>query len=394
MNNNPQSPPSTFVKLGYRPALDGLRGLAVLMVMLDHAGSYLWQTDKLSGGGFGVDIFFVLSGFLITVLLLEEWQKTGGISLKNFYARRALRLLPALFGVLLVCVAYAAYISLHSGNKTAATSIIKSALFTLFYIPNLALAFGWTGFNLLAHTWSLGIEEQFYLIWPLSLLLLLKLSPKLKTIAVVIGVGIILAIIYRATLLQLGTPADVLYLRPDTRADSLLLGCFTAVLWHRGVISSIPWSRYFWPAIAIVFGLAAFRPALLQALPMGLYSVLAAAAAVMILGLLQDSVPRQIFEFRPLVYTGRISYGMYLWHFPVNSILVPLLMRARVPTFISLLVLFVSTFVVATISFRLIEQPFLKLKRKLSNVKQKTPDEFDRGPGVSATPAVQLAPEA
>src|SRR5437762_1861238 len=88
-------------KLGYRPALDCLRGVAVLMVMFDHAGSYLWHNDVLSGGGFGVDIFFVLSGFLITVLLLEEWDKTGRISLKGFYMRRALRLLPALFLVLI-----------------------------------------------------------------------------------------------------------------------------------------------------------------------------------------------------------------------------------------------------------------------------------------------------
>jgi len=355
-----------FVKLGYRPALDGLRGIAVLMVMLDHAGSYVWQSELLSGGGLGVDIFFVLSGFLITAILLEEWSATNRVSLKRFYLRRALRLIPALTAVLLVCTAYALYCVIRSRNLAAGSGILKSVLFTLLYIPNLATVYGWTNNNLLGHTWSLGIEEQFYFVWPILLIFLLKLRLNLRRIVLIVTVGVILVVLNRIILLRAGVSTEILYLRPDTRADSLLVGCVAAILWHIGAIGRIRWSGYFWPGVGTIAILTVLRPLLLYALPLVLYAVLAVSTAVVILGLIVRGRASKLCNFPPLVYTGRISYGLYLWHLPVYSLAVPLLFRWGVPPVIVVVMLFTLVFLISMLSFRFIEQPFLRLKRKMS----------------------------
>src|SRR5688572_19999684 len=155
--------------LRHMPALDGLRGLAVAGVVLCHAG-------HLTGGYLGVDLFFVLSGFLITSLLLTERRDTGRISLSGFWARRARRLLPALFGMLAGVAVYAAVWA----DRAELDPIRADALATLGYVANWRAIFAGNGYwdvfsapSPLEHTWSLAIEEQFYLVWPLAVLALL-----------------------------------------------------------------------------------------------------------------------------------------------------------------------------------------------------------------------------
>src|SRR5262249_25897924 len=143
-------------RLGYRPALDGVRALAITGVVLAHA--YRWPP----GGGFGVDLFFVLSGFLITTLLLEEHAAHGRISLVDFYRRRAFRLLPALYTLLLVYLA----IVVVRGEFTEWFRPL-SALAAFFYATNLVEATGWGIDGPVRHLWSLAAEEQFYFVWPL-----------------------------------------------------------------------------------------------------------------------------------------------------------------------------------------------------------------------------------
>jgi peptidoglycan/LPS O-acetylase OafA/YrhL len=143
-------PDADGFRLGYRPALDGLRGVAALLVM-----SFHFQIPGWSGGFLGVDVFFVLSGFLITSLLLEEWQRSGTVCLRRFFLRRALRLFPALVLVLLVTAPFVSY---------------RWPLVALGYVANWALAFKFVTFGPISHVWSLSVEEQFYLIWPIVFL--------------------------------------------------------------------------------------------------------------------------------------------------------------------------------------------------------------------------------
>jgi peptidoglycan/LPS O-acetylase OafA/YrhL len=158
------SSPLRHGKMGRWPALDGVRGLAILLVMVEHT-----HLAPFHGGGLGVDLFFVLSGFLISGLLLAEFQRSGGLDIRRFYYRRALRLLPAL--LVLVAATIGLVLAFDLGEIGRAT--LAMAPKTLFYVANLGRTDVGNA-SLLAHTWSLSIEEQFYLVWPLALLLLLR----------------------------------------------------------------------------------------------------------------------------------------------------------------------------------------------------------------------------
>ena len=168
--------------LGYRRALDGLRGIAVLAVMSVHAGF------NSRGGLIGVEIFFVLSGFLISCLLIEEWDQSNDISLKQFYLRRGLRLFPALVAMLLVVSGY--YWLNYS--KAIAWPVTRDGLIALFYSTNWVRSFGLNGASLFGHTWTLSIEEQFYILWPLILLLLLRRASSRTSMLCWVSLGIVL----------------------------------------------------------------------------------------------------------------------------------------------------------------------------------------------------------
>ena len=167
-------------RLGYRPALDGMRGIAILAVLAVHT-HHIFGSSILRGGNVGVDIFFVLSGFLITALLLEEWQSKGAISLKGFYWRRVLRLVPALL-ILLVSLYFFADIFLPIGEAGATTRSIPVAF---LYASDFGLAFFQLRLGALQHTWSLAIEEHFYLVWPLFLVAALKLGASRRRLVVI-----------------------------------------------------------------------------------------------------------------------------------------------------------------------------------------------------------------
>ena len=212
--------------LGHRPGLDGLRGLAILLVIFVHAG--LLPTTF---GFIGVDLFFVLSGFLITCLLIEEWDQTGRISLKNFYIRRGLRLLPALLAVLSVFVTVSAF----TRNPREFHLDVKEALAALFYYTNWANIFDLIRSDYIGHMWSLSIEEQFYILWPAILLSLLRFASR-KSLLQFILLGATISWLTRV-LLFLGTTAgrERFFFGLDTRADSLLLGCAVGVALTIGV---------------------------------------------------------------------------------------------------------------------------------------------------------------
>ncbi len=212
--------------LSYIPALDGIRGVAIIVIMGYHGGVFL-----TSGGFYSLDTFFALSGFLITSLLISEWQRTSTIRLGRFWARRARRLLPALLVMLLGVSLFAAFV-VPAGTYPTLRGDAFSALF--YYANWHFIVAGSNYFNQtaltspLTHTWSLAVEEQFYLVWPLVVLGVFKLWRSKRVLLVVCVVGALASAIEMAVLYS---PGDVnrLYYGTDTRAQSLLVGAALAV---------------------------------------------------------------------------------------------------------------------------------------------------------------------
>jgi peptidoglycan/LPS O-acetylase OafA/YrhL len=222
-------------KLGHVPALDALRGIAIALVLGGHA-AYL-----IPGGGLGVDLFFVLSGFLITSLLLNEWHERGRVNLIAFYRRRALRLLPALvvmLGVYCLVVSFLTLIGQHP--KDTPGRVLLGSLLGLAYATNLADLAGGLPVGALSHLWSLAQEEQFYLLWPPILLLALgfRLSPRRLMLALAV---LATASATAQTALWLnGASIHRIWLGPDTHAYPLLFGCIAGVAFTHGMIRRIP----------------------------------------------------------------------------------------------------------------------------------------------------------
>jgi peptidoglycan/LPS O-acetylase OafA/YrhL len=350
-------------KLGHRPALDGLRGLAIIMVLLSHMPNL-----GLNGGFYGVDLFFVLSGFLITSLLLEEWRATGAISLKAFYARRALRLLPALIVVLIVVVALSAW----KDPASEAAAMRKTALITLLYSTNWFKAYDALPNEILSPAWSLSIEEQFYLLWPLLLVALLRLGVSRRAMAGVVIVLLLGSAAARAALWGPGDPAvHRVFFGTDTHADGLLSGVLAALLMSWGAGPTTPrmgrvvnWSAHLFLGFLVVFLKGwPFDRWLLQwgYVPMNV------ASAVLVVCLVSSPWPglRFVFEGAPLVWLGRISYGVYLWHIVVFWMLGRLdlgLGWGYWPAAVG------ATVALAALSYGVLERPLLRLKRNFARV--------------------------
>jgi peptidoglycan/LPS O-acetylase OafA/YrhL len=366
-------------RVSHIAALDGLRGIAILSVMLFHA-TLSWPGGPRPSGGFlGVDIFFVLSGFLITNLLLKEWQHSGSMALRAFYARRALRLLPALFALM-------ATILLLPGVFYSAERPWRDALIAAAYATNWVRAFG-GDIRFFAHTWSLTIEEQFYVIWPLLLLALLKLRVRRREILFLVVLGIAVPAVLRVALWHGPMSVKRLYYGFDTRFDSLLLGCLVALIASWDLIPrnrrSLIIIRLAATASAVVLAvLIASATEESQLTYFGLGAVACTSVAVLLVHVLY--CPSRLSELmlgnRPLVWVGRISYGLYLWHDPIFfGMLNPTRMaKIGVSGFPLLGVRFAAAFVAATVSFYLIERPFLRIKERLAS----------RGDGVAGRPGL------
>jgi peptidoglycan/LPS O-acetylase OafA/YrhL len=323
-------------RLGYHASLDGLRAIAVALVMGFH-----FHVPGFGGGFIGVDVFFVLSGFLITRLLLDEHAATGTISLRRFYARRALRLLPALALLLAVTAPLVA----RAWTVAAAS-----------YLANWFLALNKLGTAPLSHTWSLAIEEQFYIVWPVLLLGLLhvRLSrDAIARIAIALAAASCLAQIVGCIDPDAGTWIR-LYHGTDTRADALLIGCAAALL-SRGEprLSTIA-ARGLLAAAAGTIGYVAVTADLrdLDLYRHGELTLVAVASAVVVTQLVAR--PLRVLEWRPLVALGTISYGVYLWHHPIAYLHVPVVAKV------------VLAVAAAATSYTLVERPALALKRRFA----------------------------
>ena len=320
------------VELPHVGALDGLRGLAVVAVILYHAG-----VSWLPGGFLGVELFFVLSGYLITSLLLAEWLERGTIALPAFWARRARRLLPALVVLVIVVGLYYAL----DGNAQAVPGLLGDGLAALLYYSNWhQVAVGTNYFvasgpvSPFQHTWSLAIEEQFYALWPLIVLGSVSLvrsrrGSSAASLRALLGVALIgVAASALMCLLEFagGAGIDRVYYGTDTRASGLLAGAALAIwLALRRSEGRAAINRRAGLSVAAVAGLALVFAAIRLAnsssawlFPWGLLAVDAATVTVIAAAVLAPgTLASRLLSVAPLRATGRISYGLYLWHFPL-----------------------------------------------------------------------------
>ena len=341
--------------LAYSPALDGIRAFAVLAVMFYHGGT------SWAGGGFlGVDVFFVLSGFLITSLLLIEFEQAGRLDLRAFWGRRARRLLPALFLVLVAVLLYATFLV-----GEAASAVRSDALATLFYVSNWwFIASGNSYFEQfqdpspLTHTWSLAIEEQWYLLLPLVLVLLLPRWRRSRLAWTFAGLAVLSAL-EMAWLASPQTDASRVYYGTDTRLQALLVGAALAAVLTPGVLQKVRVAAA-WAGPAALVGLIGFM-LLISDQSAWMYDggfLAFAGSSALLLASVQahpDGFVARIFSTRPVVWIGRISYGLYLWHWPVYVVLSPA--RTGLSGIGLLTLRFAVTFAIATASYYWVELP-------------------------------------
>jgi peptidoglycan/LPS O-acetylase OafA/YrhL len=348
--------PTSF---GHKPALDGLRAVAVLSVMAFHYG-----LDGLQGGFLGVDTFFVLSGYLITSLLLTEWGRTATVNLLAFWTRRAKRLLPALF---IVLIAVAIWVRLESSSDSF-LSLRADLIWTLFYGANWHfIGSGQSYFDLsseaspLRHAWSLAIEEQFYLLWPLITFACLRLGRgRTRALTTVCVGGIVASTALMAALYNAGDPSRA-YFGTDTRASQLLVGALLAVILARWAPRTTAQRRGVQATgiAGAIFCVWAFtsvtdRDAWLYH---GGFLLFAIATAFVIVAIIEParSPLTALLSVRAVRWVGQVSYGLYLWHWPVQIFLSEA--RTGMSGWSLGLVRVAVTFTATTLSYYLVEIP-------------------------------------
>jgi peptidoglycan/LPS O-acetylase OafA/YrhL len=322
----------------HRPELDGLRGIAILIVLAAHTGVPGFADG---GGGAGVTLFFVLSGYLITSLLLAEKAKTGRVDLRAFYIRRALRLFPALAAVLVV-VTILAVAGLMPRAASEGVDYRIVVLGVICYVVNWVATAG-QSLGMLGHAWSLAVEEQFYILWPTLLLAGLRLGR--TRLVLIILLLTFLDTPYRL-LLDLNGGFMHVFVGTDCRGDALLLGCVLALLetrWHP-IIG--------WAGVLGVLVVAALWPG-----DPGLGAQLMFIPAAAIVSTLAVAGCPVILAWRPLAFIGKISYGLYLWHGLVIWWALP--WPFAVPLSIA----------IACLSYFVLERRFLRLKDRFGRAR-------------------------
>jgi peptidoglycan/LPS O-acetylase OafA/YrhL len=348
--------------LAYVPGIDGLRALSVVAVLLYHGG-VAW----IGGGFLGVEIFFVISGYLITSLLLAEWRREGSLGLRGFWFRRARRLLPALYVLLAATVAFCA-VFLRSELADLRGDVVAA----LGYVTNWYLIAQHQSYfealgrpSLLKHLWSLAVEEQFYLVWPVVFALAMPLlGGRPKVLARWLVAGAIASTLWMAVLYEPFTDPSRVYYGTDTRASGLLLGAALACVWApwRLTRRTGPGAPFLLDAAGVgslvALGLLLARTDEFGAfLYRGGFFVVGVLTCVAIAVVVHPAARLgRVLGVAPLVWVGVRSYALYLWHWPVYMVTRP---RLDVPlTGLPLLALRLAiTFVLAELSYRYVEVP-------------------------------------
>lgn len=374
----PTSDPATFRSLGHVEGFDGIRGVSILLVVFVHlrlieygGPTHVKLFDSFFEGGFlGVDLFMVLSGFLITAVLLREHISTGRVLLRSFYRRRAVRLLPALAALLIAHAVYATisrYSPAVTSNPLAANwEIIANEVhlifFTAIYISNFYLKFRALAYPPdMGHLWSLAVEEQFYLLWPVLLVALVQVRSGLRFAKWLLVVAIVAVSVRRITLFGQVNWVE-LSVRTDTRVDPLLLGALLALLWSQHRTPTRHLNKAAWFAVAVmavtVYGAAADTEG---ATWMG--SVFSIGAAVLVLATVEQQwTALRVLRNGVLDRLGKISYGLYLWHPPIFVFMGR--EASTMPTFPRIVLAIALSLGISLLSYHLLERPLQRRFRR------------------------------
>jgi len=342
--------PAAADRLQHYAGLDGLRAIAVGCVVAAHA----LVPFTLGGGQVGVMAFFALSGYLITRLLVAEESVHRSIDLLGFYARRVLRLLPAL--LVLASVVLVVYAIQGRG-----TQVLASIPIILLYSANWTMAQGGAGIGPFQHTWTLAIEEQFYILWPPILLLLLRTRRPSTRLAGAIALAAVVAFGWRLLLFSL-LPAerqvDRVAFGSDTTAFALLAGCALGLApsppggWLATIVGTLGLGAI---AVATVLGSGFLEPTLFSTMAMPALATLGALGVIC--GVVGGGLG--FLGVAPIAYVGRISYGLYLWHWVTPRLLEPLALMEGRRT-----IAFALALGATILSFHFIERPALRLKER------------------------------
>jgi peptidoglycan/LPS O-acetylase OafA/YrhL len=358
MNRTDEKNQTHSSRLSYLPGLDGVRALAVIAVLLYHA-----DLPWIPGGFLGVEVFFVISGYLITSLLLVEWRARGAIDLGRFWLRRARRLLPALF---LVLAATLTFVVLFLPDEVA--RLRGDALAATGYVTNWYLVFSRQSYfeavgrpSLLRHLWSLAIEAQFYLLWPLVFSFGMLHWRTRRMFVVVLAVAVLSAVLMAAQFDPNADPSRV-YFGTDTRASGLLIGAALAYVWEPGRSgprqARLPLDLMGLGALgALVFlnlRLDEFQPLLYQ----GGIALVAICTAALIAVVVHPRahLVSSLLGWEPLRWVGLRSYGIYLWHWPIFMLTRPQL-DVSIDGVRLLIFRLALTGLLAELSYRFIETP-------------------------------------
>lgn len=336
---------SIHTPLQYRRDIDGLRAVAVMSVVVFHA-----FPSALAGGFIGVDIFFVISGFLISSILVNALREDK-FSISEFYARRVIRLFPALIAVLASCLAFGWLAML--GDEYL--SLAKHAVAGAGFVSNLLQWSETSYFDVAAntkpllHLWSLGIEEQFYFVWPLLLLALWRLRTNLP-----IAIGLLIALSFGLNLYQASHNPTADFYSPLTRFWELLAGALLSCLALRAAPSGI-WAHVMSLAGTAMIGYGLLTITSAAAFPGALALIPVAGAALMIAAGPEGVVNRFVLSNRLMVGIGLISYPLYLWHWPLLAF--PRIIESATPSPETRATAIVAAFVLAWATYRFIESP-------------------------------------
>jgi len=354
----------------YVVGLQTLRGIAVFLVVASHLHTIVstdplftkvtplpWLNQALSRGFLGVDIFFVLSGFLITSLLFKEGENSIRSKLKSFYYRRALRILPALYALLIVSLVIAIWEGsslIYQWNSTwSALLFISNWTFEPFFLQTQ---------DDIGHLWSLAVEEQFYIVWPLVFFTLSRLRIHWSIITSAMAILVLVIALHRNSLWSAQVPWLFIYLKTETRADAILIGCVFAYIFRYVSISPKLLKILGYISVVLLITVAYFYSDVKKGfLYQGGFSLIAFLAGIVILAVaVAPSFAGPLVTSRTLIWWGQRSYGIYLWHllifrvFGRHEFVGSDFLRIVIATGISL--------AAAELSWRVIEQPFIRIK--------------------------------
>lgn len=354
--------------LGYTPALDGLRGLMTVGIIVAHV-----RYPLVPGSILYMDVFYVMSGYFITSLLMRDIERHGRIRFFEFYRRRFGRILPP-FAVMVAC-----YLAIRWAFIPPIEDALKDALIGFTYITNWWRAFGLPGIAYMSHTWSLAMEEQFYLLWPMMFAALARRFGMSWRLVIVIVIGAIAIWGWRIYLTSTNPPFWRLYYGLDTRSDALLIGCALAVVLKLMPPGAYPSFERFlpklaWPFVILslltTFFFVQFTSYFYYYVGIMLFGAIPGAVLIVMLLRTSGTIVHRILERPEPVFLGKIFYGMYLWHFPILMLMKDL---TGAPNLVRFIVGFPLTVFCATLSYVYIERHFMRVRAPAIRTSQPVP---------------------